>query len=117
VRAATRTSSASSASSSPPTTDATTGKETLFAADWYSKGAQLYGQQHPTEPLRLARAATMHATDPKSLDRAWAFREASGLNVPDGPRSTEPLVALASAAIPLLAIPKHINVTAERRAL
>ena len=82
---------------SPPTTDATTCKDTLFDADWFSEGAQLYGQQHPAEPLRLARAATVHATDPAGLDRAWAFREASGLNVPDGPTSKEPLVALASA--------------------
>ena len=49
-------------------------EQTLSDADWLGETLQDYGQNHPNVPLRLARLATVRATDPASLSSSWAPR-------------------------------------------
>ncbi len=80
--------------------DPTTCADTVFDPDWHAEGRDLYAAQHPAMPLRLAREATMRATDPDSLAASWAPRL---LGVPfsddGGYTPAEPLVGMMDAYI------------------
>ncbi|CAN5912430.1 hypothetical protein BH11MYX4_BH11MYX4_13820 [soil metagenome] len=46
----------------------------LYDADWVSEGNMPYDQPHPEAPLRLARVASVHASDDASVAAAWEPR-------------------------------------------
>jgi hypothetical protein len=46
----------------------------LYDADWVSEGRLPFDQPHPDTPLRLARVATVRASDDASLAAAWEPR-------------------------------------------
>jgi hypothetical protein len=73
---------------------------TLFDADWSAEGADLYDAAHLAKPLRLARSASVHATDATSLNLAWAPRLAvMNAGVADVRAWDGPTVGLAIAYV------------------
>ncbi len=80
----------------PPNVDTNACMNALFDPDWVSEGAQDYDQPHPHMPLRLARIAGLHPTDPASLDAAWAPREQGVPFSPDetGWAASAPIVGM-----------------------
>jgi len=46
----------------------------LYDADWVSEGNMPFDQPHPEMPLRLARVASVHASDDASVAAAWEPR-------------------------------------------
>jgi hypothetical protein len=57
-----------------PAKNAATCAATLFDPDYHSQGADRYAAPHPDTPLRLARIASIRATDADALARSWAPR-------------------------------------------
>jgi len=56
------------------TIDPLTCRNALYDADWVSEGRMPFDQPHPDTPLRLARIATVRATDGASVAAAWEPR-------------------------------------------
>jgi hypothetical protein len=80
-----------------PPADPTACKDALYDADWFAQGADQYAQQHPPVPLRVARDATVHPTDPISLALAWEARIRGTPFTPDNDKmSPHPLIAEAN---------------------
>jgi hypothetical protein len=72
----------------------------LYDADWLSEGLDLYSVGHPATPLRLARMATVRATDADSLARSWAPRAALlAPGAADGAAWDGPAVAMVNAYV------------------
>jgi hypothetical protein len=89
----------SAACTSPPSKSAC--EDAVFDADWLAEGADLWDARRLPLPLRLARAADVRATDPASLDRAWAPRLAGTPFAPDaaGWPGGEPLLGIVNTYI------------------
>lgn len=71
----------------------------LFDADWLAEGADQWAQPHLATPLRLARDASVPATLPDDVARAWRPRERGkpfGLDA-DAWTPGPPLVGLVNA--------------------
>jgi hypothetical protein len=86
----------SSQCNSPPAAAPMQCEDELYDADWFAEGQDQYGQQHASIPLRLARDATQHATDPNTLNAAWGARIQGTPFTPDTSAWSQPLVAVAS---------------------
>jgi len=83
-----------------PPVDASTCERTLYDADWLGESAQDYGQGHPASPLRLARLATVRASDGASLAKTWSPRLSAPMLSADGAwAGGMPLVATVVAFI------------------
>jgi hypothetical protein len=84
-----------------PKKDTSFCSQALADVDWLAEGADLYDTLHPPVPARLARSATIVATDDASLERAWNARltavpfSADGVLAP----STKPMVGVVDAYI------------------
>ena len=77
------------------TLDAATCEAVMADVDWLAEGRQLYAQQHPPSPLRLARVAGLHADSASTLAQEWAPRILGAPFGTDGAwAGTEPLVAM-----------------------
>jgi hypothetical protein len=90
----------SSTCTSPPSPpSAMSCADTLYDADWLGGLADDYGQQHPTQLLRMARLASTHAVDAASLAAAWSPRVQGSPSASDGAAWTPgpPLVASVTA--------------------
>jgi hypothetical protein len=72
-------------------------QDELYDADWFAEGLDQYGQQHPNVPLRLARDATMHPTDPSEMATAWGARIQGTPFTRDTGAWPHPLLAIAAA--------------------
>ncbi len=81
---------------SPPAFNPAERPDALFDADWFSQGLDHYDQQHPLTPLRSARDATLHPTDPTSLDKTWGARIQGTPGTADSSAWPHPLVAVAN---------------------
>jgi hypothetical protein len=88
---------ASATCTTPPAASECT--RALYDADWLAEGKNAWDAPHPPQPLRLARASDVRATDTASLLRAWEPRlRGVPLAAEDrGFTGTSPLVAVANA--------------------
>jgi hypothetical protein len=86
----------SSVCTSAPAPSANACTDALYDADWFAEGSDQYDQQHPSVPMRVARDATMHVTNPGSAAAAWGPRiQGTPFSADTGPWP-HPLVALAN---------------------
>jgi hypothetical protein len=86
----------SAACNAPPAPNPIACTDALYDADWFSEGQDQYDQQHPSVPMRVARDATMHATDADSANVVWGARIRGTPRSPDTAAWSHPLVSVAN---------------------